>query len=103
MRMLMLSLLRIPSSLFLFETVTKSITVKARSKNSSVEAAAQQILGRAALVATESPPENWIEWFADVRYEYVPQGDRRLQDRRIEARPTCVLAPDARTVGKQSQ
>ena len=48
-----------------------------------------QIAARAAFVAAESPPENWIEWFADVRYEYVPHGDKRLDDRRIEARPVC--------------
>ena len=54
-----------------------------------LESAARQIAARAAFVAAESPPENWIEWFADVRYEYVPEGDERLKDRRIEARPVC--------------
>ena len=85
----MLSLLQLGDNSLLLDTLTDSIKVKARSKECSYEAAAQAIAARAALVAAESPPENWVQWFFDARYEYLPQGDKRLSDRRLEARPTC--------------
>ena len=87
--MRMLTLLQLPTNQSLFQIVTSSIKTKARSKNITYEAAAQQIAARAALLATETPPEDWTKWFADSAYEYVPVGDKRLDDRRIEARPIC--------------
>ena len=85
----MLTLLELRPNQLIFETLTKSITVKARTRGCTLEAAGQNILARAALVAAENPPDNWLEWFEDVRYDYVPQGDERLNDRRLEARPVC--------------
>jgi hypothetical protein len=87
--MRVLKLLEIAANQLIFESLTRSIKVKARSKNCSYELAAQTIAARAAYFKTEAPPENWEAWFADAAYEYVPQGDARLQDRRIEARPVC--------------
>lgn len=85
----MLRLLELKVNYELLQAVTRSITIKARSKGASIEAAAQQIAARAAFVAAESPPENWLQWFGDVGYEYVPQGDERLKDKHIDARPVC--------------
>ena len=84
-----LALLHLSDKPLLLETLTNSIKVKARSKSCTYESAAQQIAARAAFVATESPPDDWVQWFFDARYEYVPQGDKRLKDQRLEARPTC--------------
>lgn len=85
----MVDLLHLPRNALILEALTKSIEVKARSKQCSLEAAAQQIAARAAFVAVEYPPEDWVLWFQDVRYEYVAQGDKRLDDRRVQARPVC--------------
>lgn len=85
----MILLLEVKLNSQLLQTLIKSIRTKARSKQCSEEAAAQQIAARAAFVASESPPEDWDQWFADVAYEYVPDGDERLRDRHIEARPIC--------------
>lgn len=87
--MRMLQLLELKPNSLMLQTLTKSIAVKARSKGCTYEASAQQIAARAAFVAAENPPEDWVQWFEDVRYEYVPQGDDRLRDRHIEARPVC--------------
>lgn len=87
--MRMLQLLELKPNSLMLQTLTKSITLKARSKGCSYEASAQQIAARAAFVAAENPPDNWVQWFEDVGYEYVPQGDDRLRDRHIEARPIC--------------
>ena len=85
----MLQLLEIKINSQLMQVVTRSIQIKAHSKQCSIEAAAQQIAARAAFVAAESPPEDWTLWFADVGYEYVPEGDPRLKDTQIEARAVC--------------
>jgi hypothetical protein len=63
--MRMLTLLELPTNPSLFQIVTGSIKTKARSKNCTYEAASQQIAARAAFVATTSPPEDWVRWFAD--------------------------------------
>jgi hypothetical protein len=67
----------------------KTIEVRARSKKTSEEAAAQEIASRGAWVLAEGAPEDWALWIADARYEYVPEGDSRLKDVSIEARPVC--------------
>lgn len=85
----MIRLLKLSASPLMLETLTRTIQVKARNRNSSLEWAAQHVLARAALIAQESPPDDWLQWFEDARYEYVPAGDSKLKDRRIEARPTC--------------
>jgi len=85
----MLRTLEIESNSLLFQVVTKTIEVVARVRSCTVQAATQRIWARAALLAAESPPDNWVQWFGDARYEYVKQGDKRLQDRRLEARPVC--------------
>lgn len=87
--MRMLKLLQLKANPLLLEAVTKSIKRKARSRECTFEAAAQQISARAAFVATESPPEDWVQWFGDAGYEYVPEGDERLGNKRIDARPVC--------------
>lgn len=87
--MRMLKLLKLEANPTILMELTDSIRIKARSKACSLELAGQQIMARAAFVATESPPEDWLLWFRDVRYTYVPEGDSRLKERRVEARPTC--------------
>lgn len=69
--------------------LAEAIRTKAKSRACSVELAAQQIMARAALLKVESPPDDWPAWIADSRYEYVPQGDSRLNERHIQARPVC--------------
>jgi hypothetical protein len=85
----MLQTFEIPFNDHIFHTLTDSIRIKSRSRQCTPELAAQMIAARAALLTTESPPEDWVLWFADSRYEYVPQGDKRLSIRSIEARPVC--------------
>jgi len=85
-----LASLEIPPNQLILLTLTKSIEVLARTKGYTSQAAAQQIWSRAALLAgSDSIPEDWELWFADARYEYVKQGDSKLKDRRLEARPVC--------------
>lgn len=84
-----LALLHIQANDMLVQTLTDSIRIKARSTNCTLESAAQRIAARAAFVATQSPPDDWVGWFSDARYEYVVRGDMRLRDRRGEARPIC--------------
>lgn len=85
----MLGMLGVPSNPLILDTLVRSIEVRARSKGWSHEQASQSILARAALIAQETPPDSWAEWFEDARYEYVPQGDERLKIRQLEARPVC--------------
>lgn len=85
----MIRLLEIKVSPELLQAAGRAVQQKASSKSASIEAAAQQVAARAAFVAAESPPENWVQWFADAGFEYVPQGDPRLRDRHIYARETC--------------
>lgn len=85
----MLRTLDLSPNHLLQQALTRSLIYRAKSKNCTVELAAQQILARAAYLVAESPPDNWLQWFEDVGYEYVPEGDKRLDDKRIEARPVC--------------
>lgn len=85
----MISLLELKVSPKLLEVSTRSIEMKSKSKDCSYEAAAQQIAARAAFVSAESPPIDWVDWFIDAGYEYVPQDDPRLKDKHIYARPVC--------------
>ena len=85
----MLVLLKVQANPLLLDTLTKSITTKARTRNTSLELAGQHILAKAALYAVESPPEDWQLFFEDVRYEYVPKGDKRINNGHFEARPVC--------------
>ena len=84
-----LGTLRIPANDKILQVLTRSIEVKARSRQWSLEAAANNIVAHCAPFAVESPPESWEEFLYDVRYEYVAAGDPKLADKRIEARPTC--------------
>jgi hypothetical protein len=85
----MIALLQIPPNSLNLHIVTDTLKVRARTKNFSLEASAQQLTAKAALIGAENPPEDWNDWFFDARYEYVPQGDSRLGDKRLEARATC--------------
>lgn len=85
----MVELLGINPNSQILEVIRGSIRVKSKAKGCTLEAAAQQIGASAAFVSVESPPEDWLEWFADCGYAYVPQGDKRLQDRSANARPVC--------------
>jgi hypothetical protein len=84
-----LSLLKVASNSNILDTITRSIEIRARSRECSIEAAGQEIAARAAWIAGEAAPEDWLAWFYDARYAYVAQGDKALTDRRIEARPVC--------------
>lgn len=84
-----LALLELEPNSVIISTLTESIRLRARYKSCSVEAAAQQISARAAFLNAGSAPEDWCLWFADSRYDYVPQGDDRLKGRNVSARPTC--------------
>lgn len=85
----LLAKIQVPPNPNTIIVLTKTIQVKARNRGWSIEAAANHILAKAAVVFTEAPPDDWVSWFFDARYEYVPQGDTKLTDRRIEARATC--------------
>jgi hypothetical protein len=84
-----LELVGLPSNPMLLDAVTESVRVKSRSEGVSIEESARQIAGKACIVKRDSPPESWLFWFRDAKYDFVPQGDSRLKDRRYEARPTC--------------
>lgn len=87
--MRMLDLLQVTAKPLIVEALTRSIELKAKNRQCSLESAAQQIAARAAFVAAESPPEDWGLWFQDVGHEYFAQGDQRLNDRSLWSRPTC--------------
>jgi len=84
-----LDVLGIPSNSQILQAVTESLRVKAKADGCSIEVAANKIAGRAAIVKRESPPESWLFWFRDARYDYVPRGDKRLNQRAFVVRPTC--------------
>jgi hypothetical protein len=84
-----LTLLRVDANPNILDTLIRSIEIRARSRQCTVEAAGQEIAARAAWIAGEAAPEDWLAWFYDARYAYVSQGDKALSDRRIEARPVC--------------
>jgi hypothetical protein len=73
----------------ILNTLAKSIEVRSRSRACTIELSAASILARSAGVSSEARPDNWEQWFADVRYDYVNAGDPSLLDRRIWARETC--------------
>ena len=84
-----LGMLAIPAIPAILEALHESIRVKAQAEHESIELAAQRIAGKAALARQESPPEDWAMWFDDARYDYVPEGDKRLTLRGFVVRPTC--------------
>jgi hypothetical protein len=74
----------------ILEVVTKTLDVVQRNKHCTLEAAVNAVGGRAAaLITAETQPNDWLEWFADARYEYVSKEDSKLKDRSVEARPVC--------------
>jgi hypothetical protein len=85
----MLGILQVDANPKNLHLLAKAIEIRARSRATSIELAGQGILASAALMATESPPDSWEQWLEDARYLYVPQGDPRLKDIHIEARPVC--------------
>ena len=85
----MLQLLEIPPNVQILDTLRDSIRINAKSRGVSLELSGQGILARAAYLSTESPPESWLQWFDDARYEYVQQGDKRLSMQGVRARPVC--------------
>jgi hypothetical protein len=99
--------LGIPSTANILNTLAKSIEVRSRSRNCTIELSAASILARSAGVSSEAQPNNWEQWLADVRYDYVNAGDPSLLDRRVWVReqcggPTCEDGWETVTVdGKQ--
>ena len=72
----------------ILQVLSETIIIRAELDGCSVELAANKLAGRAAVVA-KTPPEAWEQWFADARYDYVPQGDKRINQRGQMARPVC--------------
>jgi hypothetical protein len=65
-----LEILGIPNNDTIFQAVTESIRLKAASSGSSATDAAQAILLKAVLAKKENPPESWLFWFRDARYDH---------------------------------
>lgn len=65
----LLERLGIPSNVPIFRAVAESIRVKATSTGSSAVEAANAILLKAALAKKKNPPESWLFWFRDARYD----------------------------------
>lgn len=85
----LLDLLGVPRNSKIMQVLTWTLQVRAEVDQCSVELAAHRIAGRAAVVARDSPPESWEDWLHDARYDVVPQGDKRINQRGQMARPSC--------------
>jgi hypothetical protein len=73
----------------ILQSLSETIIIRAQVEQCSVELAANRIAGRAAMVARETLPVSWEQWLADARYDYVPQGDKRITSKGQMARPVC--------------
>jgi hypothetical protein len=84
-----LRLLGLPSNPMIMQDLAATIQIRSEVEGCSVEVLANKLAGRIAVLLRESPPVEWGQWVFDARYDYVPQGDKRLNQRGQMARPTC--------------
>lgn len=84
-----LDMLGIPRNMMIIEVLTRTLLTRGEVEMCSVELAANNIAGKAAMVAREALPVSWEQWLADAAYDYVPQGDKRINARGQMARPVC--------------
>lgn len=85
----LLRILDIPRNSNIIHILTETIMVRAEVEKCSEELVSNRIAGRAAAMLRDSRPDAWEQWFFDARYDYVPQGDKRINQRGQMARPTC--------------
>jgi hypothetical protein len=84
-----LRLLGLPSNPMIMQDLASTIQIRSEVDGCSIEVSANKLAGRIAVLLRESPPVEWGQWVFDARYDYVPQGDKRLNQRGQMARPTC--------------
>jgi hypothetical protein len=64
-----LDILSIPSNDTMIQAVGEAIRLTSKGSEQTLEAAAEQLLRRCALVKRDDPPANWLFWFRNGRYD----------------------------------
>jgi hypothetical protein len=84
-----LRLLGLPSNPMIMQDLAATIQIRSEVDGCSIEVSANKLAGRIADLLKGSPPVEWGQWVFDARYDYVPQGDKRIKQRGQMARPVC--------------
>jgi hypothetical protein len=80
-----LAILGIPDSLFIFQAVRASIKTKCTHAGLTGAEAAKFIAGKGLDAKMNKPPESWLGWFRDARYDQITreEQDRQFLERNL--------------------
>jgi uncharacterized protein YdaU (DUF1376 family) len=72
-----LAILGIPDSPLLFQAVRASVMTKASHAGLTCAVAAQVIAGKGLEAKSAGPPESWLGWFRDARYDQQSRQEKK--------------------------